>query len=181
MKRISIFTLAIFTSIFVLNVQAQSSVEHGDWEVRQYAEGAVLVSALNVYGQDPGKGIRPTFMVNYGSDKSCLVSFGLLLSKGDLSSKISDTNEALTILKSVIKQSGFFADDEFIPKAVSQVQAIDMGEFLYARTLINSDALAAFMFAKNGGLRTENEDTVIIFSMEGFANIINKIIDEHCG
>jgi hypothetical protein len=181
MKRKLIFILSIFTSIFFVNVQAQSSVKHGDWEVQQYAEGTVLLSSLNVYDQDPGRGIRPTFMVNYGSDESCLVSFGLIISKGDLSSKISDTNEALTILKSVINQSGFFADDEFIPKTVNQVQAIDMGEFLYARTLINSDALAAFMSAKDGGLRTENEDTGIIFSMEGFDNIISKIIDEHCG
>jgi len=181
MKRTSIFIFAIFISIFVFNVQAQSNQDYGDWEVRQYVKGAILVSALNVYGQDPGKGIRPTFMVNYGSDESCLVSFGLIISKSDLSSRINNTDAALTILKSVIDQSGFFADDEFVPKAISQVQAIDMGEFLYARTKINADALSAFMSAKNGGLRTENEDSGFIFSMDGFDNIMSKIIDEHCG
>jgi len=79
-----VLLLSIVAYLFVGNVKAGSNEENGGWEINQYADGAILISALHVYGLDASRGLIPTFMVNYGSDQHCFFSFGITVSKADL-------------------------------------------------------------------------------------------------
>jgi hypothetical protein len=172
--------LATITVIFVSwSSHALSEERRGSWLVNQYAGGATLISSLNVYGQDSGKGPIPTFMLNHGND-GCLVSFGLTLHKNEISPDVRNMDEVLSALKSVIKQSSFYVDGELLEKAVDEAQSIDMGEFLYARTLIDNHLLSAFMSASNGGLQMNTEDAGFYFDMNGFQKIMTNLIDQHC-
>jgi len=56
-----------------------------------------------------------------------------------------------------------------------------MGDFLYARTLINADALAAYMFANKGTVVLDKDGSWFAFNMDGFDEIVFKIVDERCG
>jgi len=182
MKRLFLFLFSIISTFLVLTAQAEPYQGDGEWAVQQYIKGATLIYALNIYGEDEKvKVIRPTFMINYGNGENCLVSFGLTIFKDDLSPKISNMEEVISVLKSIIEQSDFFADNEILTNPVDKVQALDMGEFLYARTLISYNSLLAFMLAKNGSIRTRDEGNDIVFDMYGFEKTINTILNKYCG
>ena len=179
MRHIMLILILIFGIVTVDNVQAEKYKGDGSWVVYEYGEGIVFVSALDIFRENPDKGATPTFMVNYNDKDGCYVSLGLIIFAKDIPEQ-SNKKEMLSMLKSLLEQADFLADDEVLASKDDSVQALDMGGVLYARKIIDSDALAAFMLAKNGMIRIRNRDAVIEFSMFGFNKTINQIIDSHC-
>ena len=143
--------------------------------------GGVLVISLDIYRENPDKGAIPTFMINYGSESGCFLSFGLTMFKHDLPPMLSNNlTDALGMLKTVIEQSDFLADDKLLTGRSNDVQALDMGDFLYARAAINADTLTDFMLANDGLIRFQNNDSVIMFNLFGLEMTMNKLITTYC-
>jgi len=118
-------------------------------------------------------------MVNYGDKDGCFVSFGLAMLSNDIPKRMTRL-EVLSGLKQVIEQSDFLADSEVLAKRDGRVQALDMGGIIYARALIDTDVLAAFMLAKDGAIRVRNKDASIMFDMYGFKDTITTVLDNRC-
>lgn len=178
MRRLFVILLSAF--FFGSGAYAEKYIGDGDWIVIEWSKGIILVVAVDIYRERPDKGARPTFMVNYYDDEGgCNVSLGLSMLVEDIPKQVNK-KEALGMLSSVMETIIFMADDEILSRTNGGVQALDMGGIVYARKLIDSDTLAAFMTADIGTIRAKNKDAVIKFSMRGFENTINHIVDTHC-
>ena len=160
-------------------VQAERYEGDGAWAVFEYGKGTTLILALEIFRENPDKGARPAFMVNYGDKDGCFVSFGLAMLSNDIPKRMTRL-EVLSGLKQVIEQSDFLADSEVLAKRDGRVQALDMGGIIYARALIDTDVLAAFMLAKDGAIRVRNKDASIMFDMYGFKDTITTVLDNRC-
>ncbi len=181
MKTVTKLVLIVVFAISVGHAQAEPYEGDGAWAVYEYAEGIVLVLSLGVYREDPDRGARPTFMINYNDKGGCIVSFGLSMSKEDMPPSLSNNAAgALRMLKTVVEQADFLADDELLAGRFSDVQALDIGISIYARTAISSDTLAAFMGATNGTLRLKNQDAVIKFDTYGLDKTMIKLVNKYC-
>jgi hypothetical protein len=150
----------------------------GEWAVFEYSEDTVLILSLGIFRENPDEGARPTFMIN-NHKNGCYASFGLLLFEEDIPKQLSKKN-MMEGLKNIIEQSDILADDEILTKKDSPAQVLDMGKFIYARILIDSDVLAAFMLSKEGAIRIKNQDAIIGFSMFGFEKTINRLVESRC-
>lgn len=181
MNRIIVIAFLIACLTFTAFLQAKQAYQgDGSWAVIDYTGGSHLVISLGVYRDDPSKGALPTFMLNKDSD-GCYASFGLSMLKKDLPQTLSnDQSDALRMLKTLVVSSDLYADDELLIGAKGEVQALDYGPSLYARKVIDTDTLAAFMLAKTGMMKVKNKDLVIRFSMNGFEKTMNTLMDEYC-
>ncbi len=179
MKHVMLIAFLILVIVSASFVQAEQYKGDGAWAVSEYGKNIVLVFALNIFRENPDKGAIPCFMVNYGYKDGCFVSFGLTMFVKDIPKQLNK-KVMLDGLRSILEHSDFLADDKVLSRQDIRVQALDMGTFIYARTLIDANALAAFMLAKKGAIKIRNKDAVIVFDMYGFKKTINRIMDIHC-
>jgi hypothetical protein len=179
MKNTWTILILICGFLFPVHAQAARSTGDGAWAVGEYGKETVFLHAVDIYREDPDKGARPTFMVNFGGKKGCYVSLGLTMLAEDIPRQISK-KEMLDGLKRLMEQSEFLADKEILTIRDAPVQAVDMGGVIYVRKIIDSDSLASFMLAKIGVIRIKNKDAVIKFSMLGFDTAMKKIMNAHC-
>lgn len=180
-KKTLIYIFIVFSITFFGKLQAQSYTGDGAWAVFEPRAGMVLIFSLNIYREDPGKGVVPTFMVNYNEGKECFVSLGLSLLKDDFPPSLrSNVSDAMSMLKGTIEQSDFLADRKLVARIGDNVQVLDFGVYIYARALINADTVVAFMMAEDGTIRINSLDSEVMFNMSGFGQTMSKILDMYC-
>ena len=179
-KLIRVVTQILFVFLIPGPGIAKDYTGDGSWAVFEYGKGTTFALATEVYRPSTDKGAIPAFMVNYGSGKGCHFSAGLFLFSDEIPNGVTK-KQMVEILGKTVQKSDILADKEVIELKGNEVQSLDMGRFIYARKLIDSNALVAFMSAKKGTFRIRGHDAVISFSMNGFKKTIDRIAKTRCG
>lgn len=178
-KPMSFIVAILFWCLVPLQGVANDYTGDGSWAVFEFGRGTTFVLAAEVYRPSTDKGAIPAFMVNYGNVKGCYFSVGLAIPSDQIPSGVTKKQMG-EVLRQTLQRSEVLADREVIRFKDNDVQSLDMGKFFYARKLIDSDALVAFMVAKKGTYRIRGEDLVISFSMNGFKKTIDRIVKTRC-
>ncbi|MGM0694947.1 MAG: hypothetical protein ACQEUN_16325 [Pseudomonadota bacterium] len=177
MKKMFIFFVGVMLSC---SVKAQSISQGGAWNITNPNPGIVMIFSKEFLRKRPGEGVVPAFMVNKDAS-GCYVSVGFSLNKSALTNKLrNDIPGTLEGLELMVKQADLLADEKVVSSANNQVQGLDLGSYLYARKLVDADAIVALMLAEVGVLRMNILDSRVTFNMRGFDEIMQNIMNRHC-
>jgi len=172
--------LAAFILLMTENVFANHSEVYGNWFIHNLLGKMFFVAPMETSSGGVYPDISPHFLLSFDDEGSCYFSYGLTIFKNSPSYIKNKKAFEQGGLEVIFSMATFLAEKEKFQPDKEWIQEVDLGDFIIARALMDSDAVVAFMYANTGRLKIEGSGIIMSFKMNGFDEAIDDLLTKHC-
>lgn len=179
-NKLKVIFAAFMLLLMTERVFANEPEVYGNWFIHNLWGEIFFVFPMETSSGGAYPDISPHFLLSFDDDGACYFSYGLTIFKD--SPTYIQYKKAFEQggLGEIFSQATFLAEKERFQPDKEWIQEVDLGDFIIARALMNSDAVVAFMQANTGRLKIEGSGIIMSFSMSGFGEATDDLLKKHC-